>query len=130
MLSTITFYDSTTKELYGKNKEGINMKFYGDNFEQHCFLSDEDWKTIVVSSSSFSKPLNINGLLHSTMETTIDGNLNGGNGYQLAGIMPDISSFKATIFRLRLQCITSRLNTPPVYTDKFIFLIFRTAFQE
>ena len=110
MLSTITFYDSTTKEIYGKNKKGINMKFYGDSFEQHRFLSDEDWRTVAASSSSFSKPLNVNGLLDSTMATAIDGTLNGGNGYQLAGIMPNISYLKTSILRLRVHHITSRLN--------------------
>eukprot|EP00112_Aurelia_sp_Birch-Aquarium-sp1_P000575 Seg1055.3 transcript_id=Seg1055.3/GoldUCD/mRNA.D3Y31 product="hypothetical protein" protein_id=Seg1055.3/GoldUCD/D3Y31 len=92
MLSTITFYDSTTKELYGKNKKGIKMKFYGDRFEQHLFLSDEDWDIIIASSSSFSKPLNVNGVLDSTTATTVDGTLNGGYGYQLAVSGHGISS--------------------------------------
>ena len=67
------------------DKKGVNLKFYGDHFEQHYCLSDEDWNKIVTSRSSFSTPLTVNGLFNVTANG-IDGIINGGNGYQRAGL--------------------------------------------
>ena len=61
------------------------MKFYGDYFEKHYCLPDEDWNIVTASSASFSTPLAVNGLFNTTANG-IDGILNGGNKYQLAGL--------------------------------------------
>ena len=60
------------------------MKFYGDYFEMHYCLPDEEWNAISASSASFSTPLTVNGLFNTTANG-IDGIFNGGNRYQHAG---------------------------------------------